>query len=74
MGEELLHLAIKLSGQRLVVRQNEGGAANILDDIGDGKGLATTSHTKQSLSSHTLLDAIRQLLNRFRLVACRNIF
>ena len=74
MGEELFHLAIKLSGQSLVVRQNEGRAANILDDIGDGKGLSATGHTKQSLSSHTLLDAIRQLLNRFRLVACRNIF
>ena len=54
MREELLHLAIELCSQRLVVRQDEGRAAYIPDDIGHGERLAATRDSKQRLSPHSL--------------------
>ena len=70
MREELLHLAIKLSGKRLVVGKDEGRAIDIADDICDGKRLAATRYTQQSLCPDALTNAFRELLNRLRLVAC----
>ena len=40
VGEEALHLAVELGGQRLVVTEDEGRAAHVLDDIGYGECLA----------------------------------
>ena len=69
MGEEALHLAIELCGQRLVVAEDEGGAAHILDDIGHGEGLARAGDTQQRLCGHTAQHPLGELCDGFGLVA-----
>ena len=49
VGEELLELGAQLSGQRLVVGQHQGGALDLLDDLGHGKGLARAGDAQQGL-------------------------
>ena len=53
VGDEILHgvvrekgleLAIQLRGERLVVAQHERGPPHLLDDVGDGEGLARAGH------------------------------
>ena len=71
--EELLHLAVELSGKRLVVREDEGRAVDVTDDVGDGERLSAARNAQKRLSLNALSDAIRQLLNGFGLVSRRNI-
>ena len=56
--EELAHFAVQLCGQGLVRRQDQRRALNFLDQVGDGKGLAGTCYTEQSLLRDTAADAI----------------
>ena len=71
--EELLHLAVELSGKRLVVREDEGRAVDVTDDVSDGERLSAARNAQKRLSLNALSDAIRQLLNGFGLVSRRNI-
>ncbi len=48
VGEEVLELAIELGGQRLVRRQDDGGALRRLDHLGHGVGLAATGDAEQT--------------------------
>ena len=73
MREELLHLAVELSGKRLVVREDEGRAVDVTDDVSDGERLSAARNAQKRLSLNALSDAIRQLLNSFGLVSRRNI-
>ena len=50
VGEETLELAIELRGQRLVRRQDEGGALRGLDHLGHGVGLAGAGDAEQHLA------------------------
>ncbi len=48
---------------------HQGGDLQLLDDIGDGKGLARACSAQQHLVAVTLLDALDELADRFGLVA-----
>ena len=74
VGEEALELAIELGGQRLVRRQDDGGALRGLDHLGHGVGLAATGDAEQHLRAVVAADAFDQFLDRGRLVALRLVF
>ena len=74
VGEEALELAIELGGQRLVRRQDDGGALRRLDHLGHGVGLAGAGDAEQHLRAVVALDALDQFLDRGRLVALRLVF
>ena len=74
VGEETLELAIELRRQRLVRRQDDGGALRGLDHLGHGVGLAGTGDAEQHLGAVVTADALDQFLDRGRLVALRLVF
>ena len=74
VGEEALELAIELRGQRLVRRQDDGGALRRLDHLGHGVGLARAGDAEQHLGAVVAVDALDQFLDRGRLVALRLVF
>ena len=74
VGEEALELAIELGGQRLVRRQNDGGALGGLDHLGHGVGLAGAGDAEQHLGAVLTRDTLDQFLDRGRLVALRLVF
>ena len=45
LGKEAFELGIQLSRQRLVVRQDKGGAACACDDVCHGERFARTGNT-----------------------------
>ena len=49
MGEEVFELVIELGGEGLVVREDEGGALDLLDDLGHGEGLAGAGDAEEDL-------------------------
>ena len=57
VGEEFLELGIELRGERLVRRQDEGGALRLLDHLGHGEGLSGTGDAEQDLRALGLVDA-----------------
>ena len=69
VGEELPELGAQLGGQRLVVGQHQGGALDLLDDLGHGEGLARAGDAQEGLLVQTHLNAVGQHLNGLRLVA-----
>ena len=74
VGEEALELAIELGGQRLVRRQDDGGALRGLDHLGHGVGLAGPGDAEQHLRTVVAVDAFDQFLDGGRLVALRLVF
>ncbi len=70
-GEEAAELLVELRRQRLVVREHQGRAVHLLDELGDGEGLARAGDAEQYLFLDALLDAAHQLANGFGLVALR---
>ena len=74
VGEEALELAIELRGQRLVRREDDGGALRRLDHLGHGVGLARAGDAEQHLGAVVAVDAFDQFLDRGRLVALRLVF
>ena len=71
VGEELSHLVGELGGERLVGRDHEGGALDLLYRPGDGRALAAARDALQGLEAEVGVDAVCQLLDGFGLVACR---
>ena len=57
--------------QRLVGRQNQGGALRLLDHLGHGEGLAGTGDAKQDLRPLSGVDAFDEILDGCWLVARR---
>jgi len=51
------------------MRHHQGGDLQLLDDIGDGKGLARARGTQQHLVAVTLFDTLDELADSFGLVA-----
>ena len=49
LGEEGFELVVELGGEGLVVREDEGGAVDLLDDLGHGEGLAGAGDAEQDL-------------------------
>ena len=73
VGEKLLELAIELGGKGLVVAHDQGGATELRNDIGHGKGLARPRHALQHLCPLATPNAVDQLAYGLRLVAHRGI-
>jgi hypothetical protein len=48
-GEEGFELVIELGGEGLVVREDEGGALDLLDNFGHGEGFAGAGDAEQDL-------------------------
>ena len=48
-GEEGFELVVELGGEGLVVREDEGGALDLLDDLGHGEGFAGAGDAEQDL-------------------------
>ena len=49
VGEEGFELVVELGGEGLVVREDEGGALGLLDDLGHGEGLAGAGDAEEDL-------------------------
>ncbi len=71
VGKHLLELGGELRCKRFVGRQDKRGALDGLDDLGHGERLARPGDAEQRLVAQAVLDALRQLLDRLRLVARR---
>lgn len=69
IGKEFAVLLCQLSGQGLVVSDNEGRFAVIGDDIGGGECLSRAGHAEQGLTVKALLQPLRKRQNRLWLVA-----
>ena len=67
--EELTQLACQLGCQGLVGREHEGGHLHLLDDLRHREGLARSRHAEQRLVAQAVFDALRELLDRLRLIA-----
>ncbi len=68
-GEELLELVVELGGEGLVVREDEGGAVGLLDDLGHGEGLAGAGDAEQDLVLFAGGEAVDELFNGAGLIA-----
>ena len=73
VGEELLEFAVKLRGQRFIVRHHDGRPLQGLHHIGHGEGFSRSGNTQQDLRGEARLHARNQLLDRGRLVTRRRI-
>ena len=71
VGEELPELVAELRGQRLVVRDDQRRALELLDDPGHGRGLAGARGAEEGLVLGARPQALGELLDRLRLIACR---
>ena len=69
VGEELLQLACKLSGKRLVRRHDKRGALHRLDGFRHGERFARARNAQKRLIPQPLLNALCQLLDGLRLIA-----
>ena len=72
--KELAQLRTQLRRQCLIVCQYQRRLLYLLNDIRHGKRLAGTGDTEQRLFFKSQLNALRQLLNGFRLVSRRFVF
>ena len=71
VGEELLELVEELGGERLVVRENERGAVEVLDHLRHGEGLARAGDAEQDLVLLAGFDAGDEFFDGAALVAAR---
>ncbi|MNS82024.1 hypothetical protein D3C72_1157580 [compost metagenome] len=71
--EERLELTVQLRGQGLVRRHDQRRLLDLLDDVGDGVGLARAGHAQQGLLGHASLEIAGQLGDGIGLVARRRI-
>ena len=69
LREVFLHLTVQLASQGFIVRNDQGRLFQCRDDVRHRKGLAGAGHPQQGLELIPLKEALRQCLNRFRLVA-----
>ncbi len=70
-GEELLELVKELGGEGLVVGEDEGGAVELLDDLGHGEGLARAGDAEQDLVLLAGGNAGDELVDGAALIAAR---
>jgi len=68
--EQLLELAVKLGRQGLVWRNDKGRLLYPGNDVGHGKGLARTGHSKQDLVLVTALYPFGKDVYGLGLIAC----
>ena len=71
LREERLELAVKLSRERLIGRENERGPLGFLDHLRHGEGLARAGHAKQHLLAFERAHACDKLADCAWLIAAR---
>ncbi len=74
LGEELLHLAVELACQGLIVGNDKRRLIQRRDDIRHGEGLAGARDPYKGLKLIARFKALHQLLNGLGLVARRPVF
>ena len=74
IGEEAPHLLVELGRQGLVVAEDEGGSRDVLDDVGDGEGLAGARDAEEHLGAVAPQDAVGELSDGLGLVARGLVF
>lgn len=74
LREEFLVLLGELCGERLVVGDDQGRHAVLLDDLGRGVSFSRAGDTVQGLMLETLFEALHQAVDRLRLIACGGEF
>ncbi len=70
--EQLTHLAVELSRQRLVGRHDQGGAIDLGDDVGHSERLAAAGDTEQGRETFAVLKSLANRVDGLRLVAFRH--
>ncbi len=73
LRKELPELAVELRRQGLVRREHQRRPAEARDDVRHGEGLARAGDTQQRLEREAVVDALDELVDRFRLVAGRRV-
>ena len=68
--EECLEFLVELRRERLVVREDQRRLAHVLDDVRHRECLAGTGDPEERLELFSVLEAVCQFFNRFRLVTC----
>ena len=68
VGKELLELGIQLGGQGLVMRDDQGGPLQTLDDVGHGERLPRAGNALENVMLSALQKPIGQLGNRLGLI------
>ena len=71
LGKEVLELLVELRRQGLVVAEDERRPVDVLDDLGDGEGLAGAGDAEEDLVARAGLDAFRELADGLGLIALR---
>ena len=69
LREKFLEFAVKLSGKRFIMSNNQGRLLNLLDDVRHGKCLSGTCDTQQGLELVAFLKSGNKLFNSLRLIA-----
>ena len=69
VGEEALHLAVELGGQRLVGGEDQGRALGAGDDLRDGVGLARAGDAEQDLVGLAVVGGLDEIGDGGGLVA-----
>ena len=70
LGKEAPELLVQLGGQRLVVHHDQGRPVHLRNGVRHREGLARSGHAEQHLAAVAPVEALRELANRTRLVAC----
>ncbi len=71
VGEELFELGVELSGEGFVVGDDEGGAAEISDDVGGSERFAGTGDPEEGLVSVPCFKRTREFGDGLGLIALR---
>jgi hypothetical protein len=74
LGKEGFEFGVKLRREGLVMRHDEGGTPDVLDDIGHRESLARPGDTEKSLVPVARLDGLGELGDRLGLIAGRLVF
>ena len=69
LREEVAELVEELRGESLVVRQDQGGPVDALDELGHREGFARAGYAEQHLMLVAALDAAHQLRDGLGLIA-----
>ena len=69
IGEKLLELAVKLSGQGFIMAHDQGRALDFFYDVRHREGFTAAGNPQESLSFITFINTVHQFLHRLRLVS-----
>ena len=73
MRHQVAELVGQLRGERLVVREHQGGPLHLLDEPGGGRRLAGSGRAEQHDIGLAGVDAAREVGDRLRLITRRHV-